>query len=382
MTEIRPTGSPHERRDRRACALLFIPVLASLLAACGHTGPDAGQSQKIGSASHPAREEPLVNFANFIEQIAPATLPAFTRETGIKVNYDTYELNQVLETRLLAGNSGLDLVVPGNNYLERGIASGVYRKLDKSLLPNLRHLDPAILKKLERNDPGNLYAVPYVWGTTSLGYDATKVEAALGESAPDSWALLFDPDYAAKLAGCGIIISDAPSMMVSLALTYLGRDPNSERPEDLAAAMDVLMVLRPYVREITSSTATRQLVEGEACVAVGPNADFYLARKLAQETARNVDIRYVVPEDAPHPDNAHRLIDYLLRPEVIAEVTTSVGFANANASADPLVPATLRNDPTVYPDAASLQRLWMAEAHSNEFSRKQNGEFTRFRVGQ
>jgi putrescine transport system substrate-binding protein len=302
----------------------------------------------------------------------------------------------VLESRLLVGNTGLDLVVPGNNYLERQIAAGVYRKLDKSRLPNLKNVDPAILRMLERNDPGNQYAVPYVWRTHAFGYDVAKVEAALGGPAPDSWALVFDPRYAAKLAKCGIIVVDSPWVMVSQALNYLGRDPNSERPEDLAAAMQVLMALRPYVREITGSSMTRQLVEGEACVAVGVNGDFHMARMLARDSGKNVDIRYVIPKDgamlwvdvlaipadAPHPENAHRLINYLLRPEVIAKVTASTGFANANAIATRLIPAALRNDPTIYPDATALQRLTVNRAHTDAYSRQQNREFTRFRTGQ
>ena len=261
-------------------------IAIGLLAACGQAPHEPTTSATAGAATQSSLEEPVLNFANFIEEIAPETLPGFTRETGIKVNYDTYELNQVLESRLLVGSTGLDLVVPGNNYLERQIAAGVYRKLDKSRLPNLKNVDPAILKLLERNDPGNQYAVPYLWGTHGFGYDVAKVEAALGGPAPDSWALVFDPKYAAKLAQCGIIVVDAPWVMVSHALTYLGRDPNSERPEDLAAAMQVLMAMRPYVREITGSTVTRQLVEGEACIAVGVNGDFHLARKLARDSGR------------------------------------------------------------------------------------------------
>ena len=341
-------------------------------------------------------EEPEVNFANFIEEIAPETLENFTRETGIRVNYDTYELNQALEARLLVGNTGLDLVVPGNNFLERQVQAGVYRKLDRSLLPNLRHLDPALLEQVSRNDPGNEYAVPYVWGAHGFGYDVRKVEAALGGPAPDSWALVFDPRYAAKLASCGIIFTDAPWLMISEALLYLGRDPNSERPEDLAAAMDVLMAVRPYVREITASTVTQQMVDGQACIAVGVSGDFYTAQRLARETGRDIELRYVVPReggllwfdmlaipaDAPNPGNAHRLIDYLMRPEVIARITEHTGFANANATGTALLPAELRNDPTVYPDAATLQRLRVVKVHTDEYSRLQNREFTRFRTGQ
>jgi putrescine transport system substrate-binding protein len=383
-------------RRRKAVQWGIVGITLGLLVACGQAPDQPTTSASAGTTTPPSHEEPVLNFANLIEEIAPETLPGFTRETGIAVNYDTYELNQVLESRLLVGTTGLDLVVPSNSFLERQIAAGVYRKLDKSRLPNLKNLDPAILKLLERNDPGNQYAVPYVWGTQSFSYDVAKVEAALGGPAPDSWALLFDPKYAAKLAQCGIIVVDAPWLMVSHALTYLGRYPNSERPEDLAAAMEVLMALRPYVREITASTVTRQLVDGEACLAVGVNADFHLARRLARDNGRNADIRYVIPKegamlwvdvlaipaDAPHPENAHRLVNYLLRPEVIAKVTESTGFANANAAATDLVPAELRSDTTIYPDAAARQRLRMGNAHTDAYSRQQNREFTRFRTGQ
>lgn len=372
----------------------WAPVLvaAALAAGCGR---DASQDSASAAAA-PAPEEQVLNFANFIEGIAPETLESFTRETGIRVNYDTYELNQVLESRLLVGNTGLDLVVPSNNFIERQIKAGVYRKLDRSLLPNHEHLDPALLAQVAHNDAGNEHSVPYLWGTHGLGYDVAEVEAALGGPAPDSWALVFDPRYAAKLARCGIILVDAPWLMVSTALLYLGRDPNSERPEDLAAAMEVLMAIRPYVREITASTVTQQLVDGQACIAVGVNGDFYLARRLSRETARQREIRYVypregamlwvdvlaIPADAASPRNAHRLIDYLMRPEVIARVTEATGFANANAAGTALLPAELRDDPTIYPDAATMPRLNVGKVHTDEYSRLQNREFTRFRTGQ
>jgi putrescine transport system substrate-binding protein len=396
MRQLGAVARPQSDRRGPRRARLSTCVLATLLAACGPSAPGTGPSTAADSVGQLAREEPVVNFANFIEEIAPDTLPEFTRDTGIAVNYDTFESNQALESRLVVGKTGFDVVVPSNNFLERQIKAGLYQALDRTKLPNLRHVDPVILKQLERNDPGNRHAVPYVWGTYGLGYDADKVERVLGGAAPDSWALLFDPRNAARLAKCGIVMLDVPWLMTSMALLYLGRDPNSERPEDLAAAMDALLAIRPYVREITSSSVTRQLADGEACIAVGPNSDFHLARRLARENGRNADIRYLIPQegslvwidvlaipiDAPHPDNAHRLIDNLLRPDVIAKVTESTGYANANASATPLVPAELRSDPSVYPDAATLPRLQMNAAHTDEFSRQQNREFTRFWTGQ
>jgi putrescine transport system substrate-binding protein len=357
---------------------------------CGNREPPPG-APPAGTAA----EEPLVNFANFVEEIAPETLPAFTRETGLKVNYDTYETNLALESRLVVGNTAFDVVVPGNNFLERQIKAGVYQPLDKERLPNLQHLDPRILEQLAVNDPGNRFAVPYLWGTTSFGYNVRKVEAALGGPAPDSWALLFDPQHAAKLATCGIAVTDSPWLMVGFALMYLGRDPNSESLDDLADAMRVLMAIRPYVRDVTSMPATSALVDGDICLAVSPSAEFRAARELARETGRDVEIRYVIPKegamlwidtlaipkDAPHPANAHRLIDYLMRPEVIAQVTAAVHFPNANRSATELLPREIRDDPMVYPDAAAMRRLHMNAALSDEYTRIQNREFTRFKAG-
>jgi len=372
----------------------LIPGLGlTLLTACGSSDPGPGDPNARVSA--PQAEQQIVNFANFVEEIGPDTLAAFTKETGIAVNYDVYETNLVLESKLLVGSTGLDLVVPGNNFLERQIQAGIYRRLDKRLLPNLRHLDPEILRQLETNDPGNQYAVPYLWGTTAFGYNVAKIEAAIGGPAPDSWALLFDPAYASRIANCGISLADSPWMMTSFALMYLGRDPNSERPEDLAAAMQVLGAIRPHVRDITSGLVTTALVEGEICFAVGPNADFRAARNLARETGRDVEIRYVIPKegailwvdtlavpaDAPHPQLAHRLIDFLMRPEIIAGVTEATGFASANVAGTALVAEDLRRDPIVYPDTATRQRLHMNAAMSADFTRIQNREFDRFRTG-
>jgi len=381
---------------RPRCSWLYAGVAVTLLAACSQSTPQAVNASRPAAPTRPSSDAPLVNFATFVGEIAPETLPSFTRDTGITVNYDSYELNQVLETRLLVGTTGFDVVVPSNNFVEGQIAAGVYQTLDKTKLPNLKHLDPAILKQLEHNDPGNQYAVPYLWGTEGIGYDVAKVESALGGPAPDSWALLFDPKNAAKLARCGINVPDVPWIMISLALLYLGRDPSSERTDDLAAAMATLQAIRPYVREITSSTVTQPMIDGQACIAIAANNEFRAARQLSRETGRNVDIRYVIPRegsilwmdvltipvDAPHPKNAHRLIDYLLRPDVIAKVTESTGFANANLASTTLVSAELRNDPLVYPDAASLQRLRIIKAHTEEYTRQQNREFTRFRTGQ
>jgi putrescine transport system substrate-binding protein len=346
-----------------------------------------------GAAAADAKR--TVNFANFVAEVGADTLDTFARATGIAANYDTYESNLALEAKLLVGNSGYDVVVPGNNFLQSQVAAGVYRKLDRALLPNWRNLDPAILAKLELNDPGNQYAVPYLVGSTALGYNVALVEAALGGPAPDSWALLFDPANAARLADCGVSVTDSPWMMTAMALLYLGRDPNSERPDDLRAAMEALHAIRPFVRDIGNAPITNQLAEGELCLAVAPGADFRLARDLAQETDRRVELRYFVPRegailwvdllaipaDAPHPREAHELINFLMRPEVIAEITTETYLANANVPGTALVSRAVRTDPAVYPDDTTLARLRLNAALSPETLRYLNREFARFRTG-
>ena len=388
--------APSFRRPARDCPggarFCLASAALALLVACGGRPDD---SKPAPASSTDDTDAQVVNFANFADEVGPHTIADFERETGLRVNYQLYDTNAELEARLLVGRSGLDLVVPGNNFLQRGIAAGIYRPLDRARLTNWKNLDPAILAKLAHNDPGNRYAVPYLWGTTSLGYNVDAVEAALGRPAPDSWSLLFDPANAARLQHCGIAVIDSGWIMVSAALLYLGRDPNSEREQDLADAMKVLMAIRPYVRNITTIPTGPSLAEGEYCLVVAPNADIRTAREVARAAGRSINLRYLIPRegalmwidtlaipvDAPHPEQALRLIDYLLRPGVIADVTNSIHFANANAAATGFVDPHTRRDPTVYPDAADLARLHMNAALSDAYTRLVNREFTRFRTG-
>ena len=390
------TRAPSFPRPARDCPggarFCLASAALALLVACGGRPDD---SRPAPASSTDDADVQVVNFANFADEVGPHTIADFERETGLRVNYQLYDTNAELEARLLVGRSGLDLVVPGNNFLQRGIAAGIYRPLDRARLTNWKNLDPAILAKLAHNDPGNRYAVPYLWGTTSLGYNVDEVEAALGRPAPDSWSLLFDPANAARLQHCGIAVIDSGWIMVSAALLYLGRDPNSEREQDLADAMKVLMAIRPYVRNITTIPTGPSLAEGEYCLVVAPNADIRTAREVARAAGRSINLRYLIPRegalmwidtlaipvDAPHPEQALRLIDYLLRPGVIADVTNTIHFANANAAATGFVDPDTRRDPTVYPDAADLARLHMNAALSDAYTRLVNREFTRFRTG-
>jgi putrescine transport system substrate-binding protein len=352
-------------------------VLAlALSAACG-------DSDRSTSAT--GSQAQTLYFSNWDGEIGPNTLAEFTRRTDINVVVEDIPDNVSLQTKLLTGRSGSDVVVPGSNFLQPLVAAGALQKLDRSKLPNWRHLDPVLLKALERIDPGNQYGVPYVWGTQGFAYDARAVERLLGREPEASWRLVFDPAVASQLAPCGIAWQDsAGSIMVDLVLLAIGRDPAAERVEDLQAAEAALMRVRPYVRYIDSSGKYRSdLATGDICLSTGSSGELLQARDIAVENRTGVDVRYVlpsegallwvdllvIPADAPHLDAAHRFIDYLLEPAVIAQVTNAAKFANANRDADALVDAAVRNDPGVYPPTHERTRLHLVPAESQEYAR-------------
>ena len=249
-------------------------LYALALAACGQ-GEKAKEAsgEPAGSAPAANTEEKVVNVYNWSDYIAEDTIANFEKETGIKVNYDVYDGNEVLETKLLAGNSGYDIVVPSASFLERQIKAGVFRPLDKSKLPNLSHMDPEVMQRVALHDPGNQYAVDYMWGTTGIGYNPDKIAKAFPNAPVDSWALVFEPENAAKLKGCGIAVLDSPSEITATVLSYLGKDPNSQSTEDLAQVEAKLLKMRPYIRYIHSSQYINDLANGEICVAVGYSGD-------------------------------------------------------------------------------------------------------------
>ncbi len=369
-----------------------VVLLSSALGACGQKPEDAP-----GAVSGPgtARGETVVNVYNWSDYIDPRVIDDFQRQTGIKVNYDVFDSNEVLETKLLTGNSGYDVVVPSAYFLERQVKAGVFAKLDRSRLPNLKNLDPELAAQAARHDPGGEHSVVYMWGTTGIGYDAAKVKAILPDAPVDSWRLVFDPAIVARFEGCGVSVLDDPTDIVSTVLLYLGKDPNSESEADLAAAEAVLMKIRPYLRTIHSSQYIDQLANGELCIAVGYSGDILQARDRAAEAGKPVDIRYsipregaltwfdtlAVPADAAHVANAHAFIDFLLRPEVAAANSDFVNFANANAAATPLVNEELRNDPGIYPTPEVKARLQPNLAKSAAFTRALNRTWTRFMTG-
>ena len=369
----------------------------TILATCALSATLLGSAQ----ASAQGSRQRVVNVYNWSDYIEASVLANFTAQTGIKIRYDTFDSNDTLETKLLAGKSGYDIVVPTAYFLERQIKAGVFQKLDKAKLPNLANVWPEIAQRLTIYDPGNLYAVNYMWGTTGIGYNSDKVAKAVGKDAPvDSWSLVYDPKYASKLKGCGIAVLDSPSEITSTVLTYLGKDPNSQSPEDLAKVEELLLKVRPYVRYIHSSQYINDLANGEICVAVGYSGDVLQARDRAAEAAEQnktkpIEIKYSVPKegtiiwfdmmgipkDAPHPNNAHAFINYIMKPEVAAAISNYVNYANGNAAATPLVNEEVRNDPGVYPPPEVKAKLFPDLSETPEFTRLLNRTWTTFRTG-
>jgi len=344
-----------------------------------------------------AAEDPVLNVYNWSDYIADEALQQFQAETGIKVVYDVYDSNEVLEAKLLAGHSGYDLVFPtARPFALRHIKAGIYAKLDKAQLTNYGNLDPLIMQGLSDVDPGNAHVVPYMWGTTSIGYNAAKLAERLGADAPtDTWSLIFDPNTAERLADCGISLLDDPTEVFSAALVYLGKDPNSTDKADLDAATELLQKVRPYIRYFHSSQYINDLANGDLCVAHGYSGDILQARDRAVEANNNVEVVLTIPRegavvfvdvmaipaDAPHPHNAHRLIDFLMRPEVIAQITNYVGYANAIPASLPLLDEEVRNDPGIFPSQEVQARLVAPAELDPAAQRARTRAWTRVKAG-
>jgi len=355
-----------------------------------------------------AQPQRVVNFYNWSDYIAPTVLDEFSKETGIKVRYDTFDSNDTLEAKLLAGKSGYDVVVPTAYFLARQIEAGIFLKLDKTKLPNLVNAWPQIAERLAGYDPGNQYAVNYMWGTTGIGYNVKAARQILGAGAaadalPDSldtsllnsWDDVFDPSRIAKFKNCGVHLLDSSDDIMPAALHYLQLDPNSSDPADLQKAADLLAAIRPYVRKFHSSEYLNALATGEICLVVGFSGDIKQAQKRAAEAKGVVAVGYsipkegaqlwfdnfAIPKDAPDPAEAHALIDYLLKPEVAAKNTNFISYANGNLASQKFIDQTILDDRTIYPDAATMAKLYTITAHDQKTQRLINRLWTRIKTG-
>ncbi len=339
--------------------------------------------------------EPTVRVYNWSDYVGETTLEDFQKATGIAPVYDVFDSNETLEGKLLAGHTGYDVVVPSSNFLAKQIKAGAFQKLDKSQLPNWQNLDPALLKQLEKSDPGNQYGVPYLWGTNGIGYNVAKVKAALGTDKLDSWAILFEPENLKKLSKCGVSFMDSPDEVYPAVLQYLGLDPNSTNPDDYKKAEAQLLKVRPYITYFHSSKYISDLANGNICVAFGYSGDVFQARSRAEEAKKGVKIGYAIPKeganlwfdllaipkDAQNVKEAHAFINYLLQPEVIAKVSDYVGYANPNPKAGELMNAELRQDQTVYPPQAVMDKLYVMKELPPQILRLETRSWTRVKSG-
>ncbi len=348
------------------------------------------------TAAAAVKAEETVHLYNWNDYVAEDTLANFQKSTGIRPVLDLYDANDVLEAKLFAGSSGYDVVFPtARPFGARHIKAGLYQPLDKSKLPGLDKLDPAIMKSLEDLDPGNKYLVPYMWGTTGLGVNTAKVKAALGADAPvNTWALIFDPEKAAKLKDCGISMLDEPSEAFSAALAYLGKDPNSRAEDDVKAATELLNKARPNIRYFHSSQFISDLANGDLCVAHGYSGDILQAKSRAEEAKKGVEVSYnipkegavlwtdvmAIPKDAPNPAAAHAYIAYILDPKVVAEISNFVFYANPNSDSTPFLDEALRSDPGIYPTPEVKAKLFVMATPSDKEMRSLNRLWTRIKA--
>ena len=338
-----------------------------------------------------------VNVFNWSDYIAEDTLANFTAATGIAVNYDVYDSNDTLEARMLAGSSGFDVVVPTGNYLQRQIAAGVYQPLNRDLLPNLVNMDPALMELAAAFDPGNEHGVVYLWGTTGIGYNVEAVAERMGaDYVVNSWELLFNPEYAARFADCGIAVLDDHTEIIPPMLRYLGRPPVTTDEADFEAAVVALEAIRPHIRYFHSSQYISDLANGEICLAIGWSGDVLQAASRAEEAGNGVQVAYAIPSegvnmwfdmlaipaDAPNPEAAHAFINYMMDPQVAANNTNYVAYPNGNAASSPMVDPAVLNDPTIYPSDETKASSWTLRPYDSRTDRIVTRLWTRLRTGQ
>jgi putative spermidine/putrescine transport system substrate-binding protein/putrescine transport system substrate-binding protein len=330
----------------------------------------------IAATSTSALADETVNISNWNSYIAPDTLANFTQATGIKTTYDIHDSNEVLESKLMTGNTGYDVVSPSNHFLSRLIKAGAIEKLDRSRLPNWKNLDPVLMQKLEVNDPGNQYGYPYMWGTAGIGYNVEKIKAIFGNTdVTRSWKLLFDEDNIKKLSQCGVAFIDNPTQVLPITLNYLGLPPHSHEPEDYKKAEQALLKIRPYIQYFHASKYISDLATGNVCVVIGFNGDIVQAAASAKEAKNAIDIAYsipdegttlwfdmlVMPKNAPHENNGYAYMNYLLEPKVIANISNSIHYANPNAAAGEFLNPDVKQDSAIYPPKSVMEKLFTVE---------------------
>ncbi|MFS8047971.1 polyamine ABC transporter substrate-binding protein [Rhizobium sp. BR 314] len=350
----------------------------------------------VSLATAAQAEDKVVNIYNWSDYIDDSILSDFTKETGIKVVYDTFDQNETVETKLLAGKTGYDIVVPTAYFLQRQIKAGVFQKLDKSKLPNITNMWDTVQQRIATYDPGNQYAIDYMWGTSGVGYNVDKVKQILGSDEAPDIDIVFDPKLAANFKDCGIYMLDSPTDVIPAALRYLGLDPNSTKQEDFKKAEDLLTAVRPFVRKFHSSEYINALANGDICVAFGYSGDVLQARNRAAEAKNGVKISYSIPKkgaqmwfdvmaipaDAPHVAEAHAFLNYIMKPEVIAKASNFTAYANGNKASQQFVSKDVLEDPAVYPTDAVREKLFTLTPWDSKTQRVATRLWTKVTTGQ
>jgi len=347
----------------------------------------------LAAGAAAADEVRVYNWSDYIDE---DLLAKFEEETGLDLIYDVFDSNEVLETKMLAGGSGYDVVVPSGTFLQRQITAGAFQKLDMSKLPNMANMWDVISSRTAQYDPGNEYSINYMWGTTGLGVNVGKVTDLLGEDAPiDSWSLVFDPANMEKLAECGVMFLDAPSEMIPAALAYAGENPDDHDPDVIAEAEGIYGAVRPYISKFHSSEYIEALANGEICVAVGWSGDILQARDRAWEADNGVEIAYhapvegaqmwfdqmAIPVDAPNPDGAHVFLNFIMDAQNMADASNYVYYANGNLASQPLLEEDVIGDPAIYPDAATLENLFTTRPYDAKVQRVVTRLWTKIKSG-
>jgi putrescine transport system substrate-binding protein len=362
-----------------------------LVAAALGTGACGG-----GGSPGSAERDQVLNIYNWSDYIGYDTIKEFEAATHIKVNYQLYDSNETLEANLMVGHSGFDLVSTTTGFYGRQIRAGAYLPLDKSKLPNLKYIDPAVLAIQAQADPGNRYAVPYLHAMNGLVYNVDAIKARMPDAPLDSLAMIFKPEIVSKFADCGVTFLDSPEDVIQLALAYLRRDPNSQSLDDLKAAEDLVMAVRPYIRTFDSNDYWNQLATKDVCLSIGWSSDYEIAEQRGREAGTGVHLEFILPKEgsnitynaflipssAPHADAAHKFLNFILEPKVIAQITNDIHYGNDNIAARPYINPRILNDPAVYPPPALRARLYLPEELGPDYDRARTRVWTRIKTGQ
>ncbi len=385
--------------------VVVLVCLTLLLGACGGgdsgspTGnaaaPSSAETTAAAVAAVPAAEQ-VLNIYNWSDYIGSETVANFEKETGIKVRYDVFDSNEVLEAKLLAGNTGYDIVVPSANFVARQIQAGIFQRLNKNKLENYKNLDPEIMTALAGYDADNAHVLPYLWGTTGIGYNVAKIKERMNDAPLNSWDMLFKPEIVARFKDCGVSLLDAPAEVLPIVLRYLTLPTDSQTADSLAKVEAVLKEVRPNIKYFHSSQYINDLASGDVCLAMGWSGDTMMASNRAAEANNGHKIAYVIPDegslmwfdtlaipkDAPNVENAYKFLDYLLRPAVSAEISNYVHYANANPASTAKVLPAIANDPSVYPDAATRAKLFPNIVNPPDYDRLVTRAWTRIKTNQ